>query len=95
MLAAPIDPRDSRWERDEPVFRVYFWSRLKAASPEAPSVSAAISTDEYEVTETDVAGVLEWATARAPDDGGFVLYLVVTDSAAGLGLHRLAGQLPT
>jgi hypothetical protein len=94
MLTIAIDPRDSLWESDEPVFRVHFWSPIRDASPDAPE-SAGIISYEYEVTETDVAGVLEWATNRAPDDGGFVLYLVATESAAGLGLYRLAGQLPT
>jgi hypothetical protein len=54
MQAAPIDPRDIRWEIDEPAYRVYFWDETRGWS-----------SDEWRLSEADVHEVLDWATEHA------------------------------
>jgi hypothetical protein len=55
MEASPIDPRDTTWERRDPVYRVYFWS--------APTdASRAHSSYEWRLTDAiDVHEVIAWA----------------------------------
>ncbi|RMI43215.1 hypothetical protein [Streptomyces triticirhizae] len=74
------DPRDTRWEDDDAVYRVSFWDRR---------VNVA---DEYEVRGADVEEVLGWARERAAADGlAFTLWALVDDGVQGPGLVRLAG----
>ncbi|KAB8161189.1 hypothetical protein FH609_003310 [Streptomyces sp. 3MP-14] len=74
------DPRDTRWEDDEAVYRVSFWDRR---------VNVA---DEYEVRGADVDEVLGWARERAAAGGlAFTLWVLIDDDVRGLGLVRLAG----
>lgn len=69
MQVTGIDPRDVRFEIDEPDYRVYFFE------PDGRS-------DEYHLTGArDVADVLDWAKANA-DDRTYVVY-VFTDFGAG------------
>jgi hypothetical protein len=78
-----VDPRDQKWQRDDPTFRVYFWSR---------AAHGAVS-DEYEVQGADVTEVLAWAEAD-PQHRAFTLY-ARHDDPSGVGLIRLAGEDPT
>jgi len=71
----PIDPRDTAWEIDQPIYRVYFWSR----QPAPPGIAAAqmgYVADEYRIRDaTDVIEVLDWAQRTARTDQTFCLYV--------------------
>lgn len=89
MKVRGVDPRDSRWEDNDPTYRVYFWTRHEA--PDSDPASAAWASDEYEITgATDVREVLEWADADGRD---YVAY-ARNDDEEGPGLIRLVGQDP-
>jgi hypothetical protein len=79
-----VDPRDTRWEVDNPAYRVYFFE------PERGDPPGSWQSDEYEITEADVAEVLTWAKA---DGRVFVLY-VLAAGGDGPGLIRLVGADP-
>lgn len=82
MRAESVDPRDVEWERETPVYRVYFWG------PGATS-------DEHRVLDAaDVHEVLDWAGRTAKPDETFTLYVEHRDGS-GTGLIRLAGVDPT
>jgi hypothetical protein len=85
VKAEPVDPRDTNWEIDEPAYRVYFWSQ--------PRPGQMWVSDEWELTETDVAGALRWADANA-NHRQFVLYACI-DAFEGLALIHLLGTDPT
>lgn len=81
MKSRRVDPRDTRWEEDDPVYRVHFWQRR----------GGSWASDEHEVWDAvDVEEVLEWIRG---DGRTFVLYVLVTDDS-GPGLVRLAGADP-
>jgi hypothetical protein len=52
----PVDPRDQRWEAEAEAYRVYFWS---------PPPFGAWRSEEFEITDADVAEVLAWAEREA------------------------------
>ena len=73
-----VDPRDTRWSRYAPAYRVYLWDGS--------------SSDEYEVTDADVPEVLAWAEDEAHRTGRtYVVWLRHEDRHDGAGLIRLAG----
>jgi hypothetical protein len=78
VLTEPIDPRDTRWERDEAAYRVYFWRGT--------------SSDEWRLTEADVSEVLAWAHENA--DGRRITLWVEDAANGELGLIRLEGWEP-
>jgi hypothetical protein len=81
MLSRPVDPRDTCWEENDPVYRVHFWQRR----------GGSWASDEHEVRDAaDVEEVLRWSRV---DGRPFVLYVLVTDDS-GPGLIRLAGADP-
>lgn len=88
MEHALVDPRDGRWEVDQPVYRAYFWR------PDGGACR------EYELREAaDVAEVLEWARTFPETEArlaGWVPEIWVThrDRVDGLGLIRLMGGHP-
>ena len=84
MDIQPVDPRDIRWEMDDPAYRVYFWS------PRPPG--SGWICEEWEITGADVAGVQEWAAEQA-NGRPFVLY-ARAETADGPGLIRLQGAEP-
>ena len=51
----PVDPRDIRWELDDPSFRVSCWT------------SDAKTCRELELAASDVSEVLAWADADTRD----------------------------
>lgn len=90
MIAAPVDPRDTRWEVDIPVYRVYFWHR-PAAEPGTDQERLMWHCSEWRLTEaTDVHEVLAWANGPEGRGRAFELYVEASHSD-GLGLLRLAG----
>lgn len=94
MRVRPIDPRDESWGVDDPVYRVYFWSR-PPGSPDVPADSMMWVSDEYEISGApDVGAVLAWARATVGPDRLFTMYAVVKNRE-GVGLLRLAGVDPT
>jgi hypothetical protein len=59
VKAERIDPRNTSWEKDDPAYRVCFWHRA-TNGPMAGWVS-----DEWRLSEVDVAEVLAWAEQQA------------------------------
>jgi hypothetical protein len=80
VRAEPIDPRDTRWERDEIAYRVYFWR-------------GAGTSDEWRVTDADVSEVLDWAREKA--QGRYITMWVEHTVNGDLGMLRLEGWEPT
>lgn len=75
-----VDPRDISWEQDEAVYRVYFWDKVKMASI------------EYEVTESSLIEVVEFARSHAQENGWtYTLYVKVCDIQDENGLIVLEG----
>ena len=88
VKAEPIDPRDTFWEKDDPAYRVYFWHR-QSDRPMAGWVS-----DEWRLSNVDVAEVLVWAEKQAGERR--VTIWVEHDSVhSGRGMIRLLGWEPT
>ncbi|MCZ2814630.1 hypothetical protein [Modestobacter sp. VKM Ac-2984] len=81
-----VDPRDVRWEVDQPGYRVYFWT--DSADPVGMRVC-----DEYELTGPDVAAasVLAWAAEQAGERRAdwFEVFVVVDHVPGDRGLVRL------
>ena len=94
MIIQGVDPRDTQWEVDRPVYRVYFWHQPPAPAG-VPEEHAGWHCDEYRLSDvTDVEQVLGWARTTARADQTFVLYLEQGD-AERRGLVRLLGTDPT
>lgn len=93
MMVEGVDPRDTQWEVDRPVYRVYFWHQ--------PSVPLGVAQehvmwhcDEYRLRDAaDVEEVLDWARDRVRPDQTFVLYVEQRDAQRS-GLVRLLGTDP-
>lgn len=85
MQIREVDPRDQTQEVDDPKYRVIFWGRIDDV--------AALCSDEWELSETDVLGVLSWASANA--DGRSVSVWVAYRNGDDLIQIRLAGIDPT
>jgi hypothetical protein len=86
----PVDPRDTAWEVDEPAYRVYFWRQV----PQPIGLSPGFESEEFEVTGSDVHGVIAWAEATAGSDRTYTLYALVRRLEQEVGLVRLAGADP-
>jgi hypothetical protein len=94
MDVRPVDPRDTRWEVDSPVYRVYFWTR-PPAPPGIPPDRVMYQSNEFELTDAeDVSEVLSWAEANGEAGATFTVYAVV-QAAGEKGLVRVAGRDPT
>lgn len=94
MIVEGIDPRDTEWEVEGPVYRVYFWSQ-----PGAPAGTSRehvmFHSDEYRLSEAaDVGEVLDWARATARHDQTFTLYVEHRHDDRP-GLIHLMGVDPT
>ena len=85
VKTAPVDPRDTRWEVDSPIYRVYYWHR-PAAAPGFDQELMMWHCEEWRLTEAaDVHEVLTWANgphargrlfelfAEAPHSDGLAL----------------------
>lgn len=93
MIIDGDDPRDTEWEVDRPVYRVYFWHQPEAR-PGAAQRHAMWHCDEYRLSDaTDVQEVLDWARNTARSDQTFVIY-VEQREAQRSGLARLLGVDP-
>ena len=92
MIVEGVDPRDTRWEVDRPVYRVYFWHQR--IDPGAVQAYMMWHCDEHRVSDAaDVEEVLHWARDTARPEQTFVLYVEQAD-AGGPGLVRLLGTDP-
>ena len=89
MQVHPVDPRDTRWEVDQPAYRVYFWEPQRPEDPHSMWVS-----DEWEIGDADVDEVLNWARGNAAGRR-FVVYARIDTARPGEpGLVRLLGTDP-
>ena len=87
MQTRQVDPRDTRWEVDRPVYRVYFWQRLGSHK------DSGWASQEWQVEDADADEVLTWAGSTARDRA-FTLY-VCCECDGEIGLIRLLGSDPT
>ena len=61
MIVEGIDPRDTEWELEGPVYRVYFWHQPPAPIG-ASQEHMMFHSDECRLSEAaDVGEVLDWA----------------------------------
>lgn len=93
MIIEGVDPRDTEWEADWPVYRVQFWHQPPAPADVAQK-HVMWHCDEYRLSDViDVEEVLDWARNRARSDQTFVIYVEQRDSERS-GLVRLLGVDP-
>ncbi|MCF6379798.1 hypothetical protein L2K70_19470 [Nocardioides KLBMP 9356] len=93
MEVERVDPRDTEWVDDRPVYRVYFWHRPPAPPGVAPE-HAMWHCDEYRLSNVaDVIEVVDWARDRARSQQTFVIYVEQRDANRS-GLVRLLGADP-
>lgn len=85
-----VDPRDTTWEVDETAYRVYFWRPV----PQPIGSPTGFASEEFEITGSDVEGVIAWADATAGSKRTYALYALVRCREGELGLVRLAGADP-
>ncbi|MCZ2807323.1 hypothetical protein O2W18_19635 [Modestobacter sp. VKM Ac-2983] len=89
MDVGSVDPRDVRWEIDEPRYRVHFWT--ESADPVTGTIGR--GADEQELSGPDVHGaaVLAWAADEAAERGAdwFEVFVVVDRTPGDRGLVRL------
>lgn len=88
MRISEVDERDSSWEDHSPIFRVYLFR--KGASADS------WTTWTYELADTDVLEVLQWAQEHVGDAGLYAVALVsrrasAPDEPARRGLTWLLG----
>ena len=94
MKVDDVDPRDTRWELDEPAYRVYFWHQ-PAARVDVRRDDVMWHCDEHRLTGAlDVSEVLNWARSTARTDQTFTVYVEHHDGERP-GLIRLMGVDPT
>lgn len=94
VIVQEIDPRDSEWEVERPIYRVYFW-RQPPTPKGVPQELVGFQSDEYQLSEVrDVGEVLDWARTTATVDQTFTLY-VEHPCGDSVGLIQLAGRDPT
>lgn len=94
MIVEGIDPRDTEWEVERPVYRVYFW-RQPLAPAGVPQELVGFHSDEYRLSEAvDVGEALDWARTTARADQTFTLY-VEHRHGDSPGLIHLMGIDPT
>lgn len=86
MNAHLVDPRDTRWMRNNPKYRVYFWQ------PQPSPSSPGWISSEWEIDGCDVDEALAWANSESKGRR-FVLYASIL-SSEGPGLIRLLGDDP-
>ena len=90
----PVDPRDTQWEVDHPVYRVYFWNQ-QPAPPGISQEHMAFESHSYRVLGArDVHEVTEWATKTARANQTFCLYIEQLHGDSP-GLIHLFGDDPT
>jgi hypothetical protein len=87
MQVQRVDPRDIRWELDQPVYRVHFWRSL------AETAGDGWASEEWGIRDADVSEVLTW-TAHAKEHRAFAVYVCFSNDG-GPGLVRLLGKDPT
>jgi hypothetical protein len=94
VIVDGADPRDTRWEADRPVYRVYFWHQ-PPAPPGVAQEHVMWHCDEYRLSDvTDVEEVLAWARGTARPDQTYVVYVEQRDGDRS-GLVRLLGTDPS
>jgi hypothetical protein len=98
VIIEGIDPRDTEWEVEGPVYRVHFWHRPPAPAG-VPQEQMMYHSDEYRLSEADDVGeVLDWARTTARPDQTFTLYVEHVErngESPHPGLIHLMGVDPT
>ena len=94
MIIEGVDPRDTEWEVEQPVYRVYFWHQ-PPAPPGIPQQQMGYHCDEYRLGgAADVHEVIDWAVTTARHMRTFTLYVEHLQDGRP-GLIHLAGRDPT
>lgn len=81
MRVREVDERDSSWEDNEPVFRVYLFR-----GGEYPGSSW--TTWTYDVDDADLLDVAQWAQREVGDSGLYAVALVSHDYPSPDGSRR-------
>jgi hypothetical protein len=93
VIVEGVDPRDTQWKVDWPVYRVYFWHQPPAPAG-VPQEHAMWHCDEYRLSDVaDIEEVLDWARTTARSNQTFVIYVEQRDAQQS-GLVRLSGVDP-
>lgn len=93
VIIEGVDPRDTQWEVDKPVYRVYFWHQPDAP-PGVAQQHVMWHCDEHRLSDAvDVEEVLGWARTKARPEQTFVVYVEQRDAQRS-GLVRLFGVDP-
>jgi hypothetical protein len=84
-----VDPRDVRWEVDEPRYRVHFWT--ESADPVTGSLGRACDEQELSGSDVHASAVLAWAADEAVERraASFEVFVVVDRTPGDRGLVRL------
>jgi hypothetical protein len=94
VIVHSIDPRDTEWEVEGPVYRVYFWHQPLAPDGVAQE-HGMFHSAEYRLSgAVDVSEALDWARTTARPDQTFTLY-VEHRHGDSPGLIHLMGVDPT
>jgi hypothetical protein len=94
VIVDGVDPRDTQWEVDSPVYRVYFWHQPPAPPAGVAQEHVGWHCDEYRLSDVaDVEEVIDWARKKAQSDQSFVIYVEQRDGQRS-GLARLFGVDP-
>ncbi len=94
VIIEGVDPRDTEWEAEEPVYRVYFWHQQLAPLGIAQQHMGYVCDEHRLRGAADVMEVIAWAEATARPEQTFTLY-VEHLQAGRPGLIHLAGSDPT
>jgi hypothetical protein len=95
VIIEPVDPRDTRWEVDDPVYRVKLWRRLTPPRGVAQE-DMAYECETFRVREApDVHAVLEWLATQVRGGRTASLHVEHETADGERGLLRLAGTDPT
>jgi hypothetical protein len=75
VIVHGIDHRDTEWEVEGPVYRVYIWHQPQAPEGVAQELMM-FHSDEYRLSgAVDVGEVIDWARTTAGPDQSFTLYV--------------------
>ncbi|MDT0187972.1 hypothetical protein Q9S36_48075 [Microbacterium sp. ARD31] len=94
MIVEGVDPRDTQWEVDRPIYRVYFWHQPPAPGRVAQEHMWWHCSEFRLIEASDVEEVLHWARRKARSDQTFTMYVEQRDAQRS-GLVRLLGTDPT
>lgn len=86
-------PNPRSYDADRLIYQVTFWQR-DIEPGEEPSEDDGFLSDVWQMPDTDVREVLDWAEKRAESGQTFQVHVAVLDPNSGRGLLCLYGENP-